>query len=133
MRARLYLPLTTMMLLATSCKTKVDPWEQLLTRHMSVAAVVEKTFCSNHGAVLYGFVVDGRKYTGVTYWLQKLCRQVVVGGAVVVNYDPINPTVNTTLDPSAAYEMHRSEIRDWIGFGVFAVLVMLSSLIRNRW
>lgn len=118
--------------LATIGDNRVGGYKQLVTRHATTTARTISTVCWNHGEVKYEFDVNGRKYTGSTYWLETPCNQVKPGYTFSVNYDPLDPTLNTTMAPNEAYIHHRDHLWSRIAVGVILIGGLLYHLLRKK-
>lgn len=90
---------------------RVDAYRKLVERHASTRATVTATDCKDHGKVLYTFVAGRKSYSGNTYWLDRPCSKVRLGESVSINFDPADPTVNTTMSPEESYDFHKSQFR----------------------
>ncbi|WP_425605318.1 DUF3592 domain-containing protein [Fulvimonas yonginensis] len=70
-------------------------------------ATVVSTDCSDSGSVTYSFKVGGHTYTNVSYWVKRPCHAIKRGDTVLVYYDPVVPSTNTTMSPAEALRHYR--------------------------
>jgi hypothetical protein len=120
-------------LFISGCTSELTPWQQLVTRNATATAGVVSTDCSNHGSVTYRFNINGRDYTNVSHWLDQPCDEIKHGDSVLVYYDPVNPSTNTTMRPSVALCHYQVEAATPFLFaGFFAVAIGLGYYRKKR-
>jgi hypothetical protein len=107
---------------------RVGGYSQLVDRHAVATARALSTHCNDHGRVDYFFDVQGKSFVGETHWLAQGCYSVRPGLTFPVNYDPADPTINTTMEPYEAYLFHLHQF--W--FKVFWVGGVVFLLVRGR-
>jgi hypothetical protein len=110
----------------SGCASQTAPWQQLLTRNTTTTATVVSTDCSNHGSVTYSFNVDGHDYTNVSYWIDRPCDKIERGDPVLVYYDPVTPSTNTTMSPADALCHYQNEAT--VPFIVAAFLAIVGGI-----
>jgi hypothetical protein len=94
-------------LIVGSWSERTGAYKALARQHSTALASVASTDCHDHSRVNYTFRVRDKGYAGTTYWLNKPCDQVMRGDTFAVNFDPVDPNVNTTMAPQQAYDFHR--------------------------
>jgi hypothetical protein len=101
---------------------RVGGYRQLIDQHAVATARATVTHCDDHGRVNYSFDIGGKSFVGETYWLPQPCYTVRPGFTFPVNYDPGDPTLNTTMEPGEAYYFHVRQFCFkllWVGGVVF--------------
>ena len=120
-----------LLLAGTGCSEQLQLWEQLKDHHSTIKARVTRTNCADHGSVFYEFRTSDKPYTGVSYWIDKPCKDVKPGELIVVYYNPDAPRVNSTMTPARAYEHYKAKSYEPFYFAGFLVLVLLIPYFRN--
>jgi len=115
----------------SGCASQTAPWQRLVTRNATTTATVVSTDCSNHGSVTYSFNVDGHGYTNVSYWIDRSCDKIKRGDPVLVYYDPVVPSTNTTMSPADALCHYQNQAAVPYFFAAFLVVVGGIQLVRK--
>jgi hypothetical protein len=89
---------------------RVLAYRALVDRNEVAEATITSTDCPDHGHFYYDFPVRGRRYAGSTYWIGRPCDEVRPGQSLSIRFDPTDPTVNSTMQPAAAYEFHKTQL-----------------------
>ena len=89
---------------------RVGAFKELVSRHASTTAHVTATECWDHHKSIYSFTTNGKAYSGDTSFPDDPCDSTLIGRAILVYFDPRDPTVNSTSRPSDAYFEHRNTL-----------------------
>lgn len=116
----------TVAVAVSGCYNEALPQRDLVQRQSTAIGWIKHRDCANHGAVYYGFEVNGQAQAGRAPPGVLDCSRVKVGDAVKVYYDRANPAMHTLLEPRHLYEQERGYyIPIWLSVPALLLLLLL--------
>lgn len=121
-------------LASSSCYNSATDLEKLVSSNQPTESYVVHLNCGNHGAVYYGFRVDGREYRGKAPSGVFACSSTKLGDKRPVYYYPENPNIHSLFMPREAYDRALGwYVPEWWWFiGVPFVFVIFSVVLEVK-
>jgi len=111
---------------------RVLGYRQLVKHHSVAIAHATSTHCNDHGRVNYAFEIQGKAFVGETAWLKQPCSSVSPGFEFPVNYNSLDPTINSTMEPEEAYSHYVQQFCFMVFFVSSVVFSIMRRIFRKR-
>jgi len=110
----------------SGCDQASVGYKDLLAHNEVIDATVVSKNCNSKAGVYYEFLYHGKKHIGQVESEILDCHSALLGQSIKVYFNPVNPSIHTTLTPARANEKYGESLFSSWSEIMFAVLVALA-------